>query len=183
MGILSRVHSRDLMDVPEADREHEGLEQREGGILLGVHQQEPHAEGEALAVAHLRVQDAVGLQKVEQAALARTQGAAEVAVTGKCSTWEEIVEKWRISPRLPRSIRMACWWLVSWDLRLSYSEARLGNLSAHSVSRSRRPPLSANRVQTSPRRALGTPTLIYPVYIVSLLFFSCIFLSRHSPPA
>ena len=55
--------------APEADREHEGFEQREGGLLLGVHQQHTDTEGQALAVAHLRVQDAVGLQQIEEAAL------------------------------------------------------------------------------------------------------------------
>ena len=70
---------------PQPHGEHERLEQGEGGLLLGVHQQQPHAEGQALAVAHLRVQDAVRLQQVKQAALARTQGAAEIAVTGKCA--------------------------------------------------------------------------------------------------
>ena len=58
--------------APEADREHEGFEQREGGLLLGVHQEHAHTKGETLAVAHLRVQDAVGLQQIEQAALSRT---------------------------------------------------------------------------------------------------------------
>ena len=60
-----------------------------------MHQQETHAEGQALAVAHLRVQDAVGLQKVKQAALAGTQGAAEVAVSGKCAACEDNVDLYK----------------------------------------------------------------------------------------
>ena len=70
--------------TPEADREHEGLEQREGGLLLSVHQQHAHTEGETLAVANLWVQDAVGLQQIEQTTLSRTQGSTKVAVTWKC---------------------------------------------------------------------------------------------------
>ena len=68
---------------PEAPGPQEVGEQGERLLLVHVHEEEGGGEGEALAVAHLGVQQAVRLQQVVEAELAGAQGALEVGVGGE----------------------------------------------------------------------------------------------------
>ena len=68
---------------PEAPGHQQVGEQGEGLLLVAVHEEEGGGEGEALAVAHLGVQQAVGLQEVVEAELAGAEGAPEVGVGGE----------------------------------------------------------------------------------------------------
>ena len=57
--------------LPQTDIEHQVLQLREGFLLVRVHQEKSDTEGKTLAVANLRVEDAVGFQQIEQSALTR----------------------------------------------------------------------------------------------------------------